>query len=163
MILFRPVGIEELRLIHASGMREFPPRLPEQPIFYPVLNEEYARQIAREWNCTSGSRTGFVMRFAIGDDFAAQYERRVVGSRIHEELWVPAEDLAELNRRIDGAIDVIAAYFGVGWGGLTAEPLERAGMLEELAARASDRGDLALRATLAEAAAQLRGCAPRRA
>lgn len=44
--LYRPVGPNELKLIAASGYREFPPRLPEQPIFYPVLNEEYARQIS---------------------------------------------------------------------------------------------------------------------
>ena len=44
--LYRPVGAEELRLIEASGMRAFPPRLPEQPIFYPVTNEAYAVQIA---------------------------------------------------------------------------------------------------------------------
>ena len=48
--LFRPVGPKELALIAASGYRQFPPRLPEQPIFYPVLNEEYTRQIARDWN-----------------------------------------------------------------------------------------------------------------
>ena len=43
-ILYRPVGPKELALIAASGHREFPPRLPGQPIFYPVLNEEYARR-----------------------------------------------------------------------------------------------------------------------
>ncbi len=37
MILYRPVGMDELRLIYGAGMRSFPPRLPEQPIFYPVL------------------------------------------------------------------------------------------------------------------------------
>lgn len=36
-ILYRPVGAKELDLIAASGYREFPPRLPEQPIFYPVI------------------------------------------------------------------------------------------------------------------------------
>ena len=49
-ILYRPVGTEELDLIRASGFSAFPPRLPEQPIFYPVLTEEYAVQIARDWN-----------------------------------------------------------------------------------------------------------------
>jgi hypothetical protein len=41
-ILYRPAGPKELALIAASGCRRFPPRLPEQPIFYPVLNEDYA-------------------------------------------------------------------------------------------------------------------------
>ncbi len=45
--LYRPVGPAELDLIEATGWRKFPPRLPEQPIFYPVLNEEYAAQIAQ--------------------------------------------------------------------------------------------------------------------
>jgi hypothetical protein len=52
-VLFRPVGEKELRLIAESGYKAFPSRLPGQPIFYPVLNEEYARQIARDWNATA--------------------------------------------------------------------------------------------------------------
>ena len=39
-VLSRPVGGNELRLIAESGFRSFPPPLPGQPIFYPVLNEE---------------------------------------------------------------------------------------------------------------------------
>jgi hypothetical protein len=35
--LYRPVGKKELELIRASGFRAFPPRLPGQPFFYPVL------------------------------------------------------------------------------------------------------------------------------
>ena len=46
--LWRPAGPEELALVEASGWREWPPRLPGQPIFYPVLNEEYAAMIARD-------------------------------------------------------------------------------------------------------------------
>ena len=48
VVLFRPVGPEEPKLIEAAEFRAFPPRLPEQPIFYPVLGEEYAVKIARE-------------------------------------------------------------------------------------------------------------------
>ena len=50
MILYRPVGTKELSLIAESGYTRFPPRLPEQPIFYPVLNKEYAVEIASGWN-----------------------------------------------------------------------------------------------------------------
>jgi len=50
LTLYRPVGPKELAPIEASGWKEFPPRLPGQPIFYPVTNEEYATQIARDWN-----------------------------------------------------------------------------------------------------------------
>ena len=46
MTLYRPVGLNELDLIAQSGYRRFPPRLPEQPIFYPVCNEGYAVESA---------------------------------------------------------------------------------------------------------------------
>lgn len=107
--LYRPVGPKELALIVASGFRGFPPRLPQQPIFYPVLNEEYARQIARDWN-VKDSGAGYVTRFAVRSEFLAKYPVQKVGSVIHQELWIPAEDLAEMNRNIFGLIEVIAEY-----------------------------------------------------
>ena len=112
MDLFRPVGLEELRLIYEAGMRSFPPRLPDQPIFYPVTNEGYATQIARDWNTKSGTKAGFVTKFSVGDDYASKFERRVVGAKEHEELWVPAEELTELNAHIEGRIEVTRAFFG---------------------------------------------------
>ena len=108
-ILYRPVGPKELELMAASGFREFPPRLPEQPIFYPVLNEEYARQIARECNVPA-SGAGFVTRFAVRKDFLERYAERQVGTSVHREVWIPAEDLAEMNRNIVGLIEVVARY-----------------------------------------------------
>jgi len=108
-ILYRPVGPEELRLIAASGYREFPLRLPEQPIFYPVLNEEYARQIARDWN-VSASGAGFVTRFAVRNEFLTRYSAQTVGTTVHQELWIPAEDLVEMNRKIVGLIEVVASF-----------------------------------------------------
>jgi hypothetical protein len=112
MQLYRPVGLIELQRIYESGMQAFPPRLPEQPIFYPVLNFAYATQIAREWNTKSHSFAGYVTEFTVDDPYVAQFERRIVGGRIHEELWVPAEQLAEFNQHIVGRIAVSAAYFG---------------------------------------------------
>jgi hypothetical protein len=44
--LFRPTGPEEHALLVANGFTAWPPRLPEQPIFYPVTNEAYAVEIA---------------------------------------------------------------------------------------------------------------------
>lgn len=117
MILFRPVGLEELRLLYETGMRAFPPRLPDQPIFYPVTNEGYAAQIARDWNTKSGTQGGFVTRFAIADDYVARFERRIVGAKEHEELWVPAIDLPEFNSRIEGLVDVVAAFYGDAYAG----------------------------------------------
>lgn len=108
------MGAKELALIEASGWTAFPPRLPEQPIFYPVTNETYARQIARDWNTRrNDDRRDYVLRFAVRHDVADTYERRVVGGREHEELWVPAEQLETFNAAIIGPIELIAEY-GVG-------------------------------------------------
>ena len=108
-ILYRPVGPKELALIAASGFREFPPRLPEQPIFYPVLNEDYARQIARDWN-VKDSGVGYVTRFAVRSDFLAKYQVQKVGSVVHKEFWIPAEELDAFNRNIVGLIEVAAEF-----------------------------------------------------
>jgi hypothetical protein len=108
-ILHRPVGPRELALIVASGYREFPPRLPEQPIFYPVLNEDYARQIARDWNVRD-SGSGYVTRCAVRSEFLARYRAQTVGATSHRELWVPAAELADFNANIVGLIEVIAEF-----------------------------------------------------
>jgi hypothetical protein len=107
--LFRPVGPKELELIAESGFREFPPRLPDQPIFYPVLNEEYATQIARDWNVPA-SGVGYVTRFEVTRTFLSRFPIQTVGSSIHRELWIPAEELAEMNRNIVGVIEVISEF-----------------------------------------------------
>lgn len=124
MKLFRPVGIKELELIKQSGMRKFPPRLPEQPIFYPVLNVEYARQIAQEWNTKSAPGfAGFVTEFDVNDDYISTFEVQTVGSSIHKELWVAAEELDEFNSYIIGDIKVIEAYYGENYQGSKCEAL----------------------------------------
>src|SRR2546421_4785868 len=99
--LYRPVGPKELALIQASAYREFPPRLPGQPIFYPVLNEEYAIQIARDWNAkNSGTGVGIVTKFRVKTAYLSKFEIHTVGARIHQEYWIPAAKLAEFNRNI---------------------------------------------------------------
>lgn len=109
--LFRPVGTAELKLIEASGWTAFPPRLPDQPIFYPVTNEGYARQIARDWNVKyNDDHRGYVTEFDVQADFANRYDRQIVGGREHEELWVPAEELGAFNAAIVGPIRLIASY-----------------------------------------------------
>jgi hypothetical protein len=109
VILYRPVGPAELALIETSGFAAFPSRLPEQPIFYPVLNEDYAAQIAREWNVPS-SGSGFVTRFAVKASFLSRFETRTVGSSVHQELWIPAEELDEMNANIVGPIEVTQEF-----------------------------------------------------
>jgi hypothetical protein len=110
VVLFRPVGANELKLIEEAGFHGFPPRLPEQPIFYPVTNQSYAEQIARDWNTRFGSTKGFVTRFKVKRSFLDQFDRKTVGSREHEEYWIPAERLDEFNRNIVGLIEVIAEF-----------------------------------------------------
>lgn len=110
-VLFRPVGQKELDLIKESGYTRFPPRLPEQPIFYPVLNEGYATQIARDWNAKyNAERCGYVTRFSVRASFLRQYQMQTVGASEHQEYWIPAEDLDEFNRNIVGKIEVIAEF-----------------------------------------------------
>ncbi|HEX6776712.1 MAG TPA: hypothetical protein VF099_00850 [Ktedonobacterales bacterium] len=109
-VLYRPVGNKELALIRESGYTAFPPRLFYQPIFYPVLNEEYATQIARDWNARNGN-TGYVTRFQVRADYISRYKVQTVGlSSIYQEYWMPAEELDEFNRNIVGKIEVIATF-----------------------------------------------------
>ena len=109
--LYRPTGSRELTLVRESGMRAWPPRLPEQPIFYPVTNAEYAAQIARDWNSTSGpDYLGYVTAFRVRASFLAEYPIQTVGSRVHQEYWIPAEDLDAFNDNLVGPIEVIAVF-----------------------------------------------------
>ena len=109
--LFRPVGQKELDLIRESDFTAFPPRLPEQPIFYPVLNEPYAAQIAREWNAKHNEeKVGYVTRFHVKNDYLQRHKIHTVGGAEHQEYWIPAEELAEFNQNIVGPIEVVAEY-----------------------------------------------------
>ena len=109
LTLWRPVGATELELIRQSGMRAFPPRLPEQPIFYPVLTEDYAVKIARDWNVRD-SGAGHVTRFAVRRDFLDAYEVQDAGGRAHREYWIPAEQLDAFNAAIVGEIIVTQSF-----------------------------------------------------
>ena len=112
VVLYRPIGQAEHDLIAATGFRAFPPRLAHQPIFYPVLSEEYATQIARDWNTKdpASGYVGYVARFTIRADFLANYETKAVGSSEHQEYWIPAEDLAAFNAHIIGPIEVVSQF-----------------------------------------------------
>ena len=84
--------------IRKSSFRKFPPRLPEQPIFYVVLTPEYAVQIAKDWN-TRDERSGFagyVTRFRVRADYLKKYAIRTVGGRIHREYWIPAQAIDKI-------------------------------------------------------------------
>ena len=107
--LYRPVGPAELDLIKASAWRRFPPRLPEQPIFYPVLNEEYATEITQKWNVQQYG-IGYVVRFRMQSDYLEKFPVQIVGDKIHEELWIPAEEMDDFNARIVGTVEMIAKF-----------------------------------------------------
>jgi hypothetical protein len=107
--LYRPTGPTELALVEASGWLAWPPRLPEQPIFYPVMNEWYATKIAREWNVPYAG-VGFVREFDVDAEYLERFAVQQVGGRDVLELWVPAEELEEFNAHIVGGIRLVARY-----------------------------------------------------
>ena len=109
MRLYRPVGQAEYDLIAQSGFTAYPPRFPEQPIFYPVLNERYAREIAEKWNkrYADSQYTGFVTTFEIDDAYISQFPVQTVGASYHQELWIPAEELENFNHHIIGTISIL--------------------------------------------------------
>ena len=88
MILYRPAGLKELVLVRNTDWRAWPPRLPDQPIFYPVITQNYAEKIARDWNSVrpAPDNLGFVTRFEISPEMAAKYPVQQAGGRAHEEL-----------------------------------------------------------------------------
>ena len=110
--LYRPVGQKELDLIRDSGYTAFPPRLAHQPIFYPVANEDYAVQIARDWNTRddASGNSGYVTRFRVCTSFVDRYPLQTAGARMHQEYWIPAEDQDAFNRNIVGRIEVVQEF-----------------------------------------------------
>ena len=107
--LWRPTGPEEIELVRASGSLRWPPRLPDQPIFYSVLNQDYATRIARDWN-VKASGVGFVTRFRVRKSFLDRYDVQQVGGETILEYWIPAEDLEDLNDNIVGTIEEVARF-----------------------------------------------------
>jgi hypothetical protein len=112
--LYRPVGLREMELISQSNYTKFPPRLDWQPIFYPVMNQEYAEQIAREWNTSDefSGYIGIVTSFEVNEEYIRQFDVQNVGDKNHNELWIPSEELDKFNDNIVVDIKIINAFFG---------------------------------------------------
>lgn len=73
------------------------------------MNEEYAIQIARDWNFPAlGS--GFVTRFSLRKEFIDKFEIQNVGGEIHNEPWIPAEQIEQFNENIVGYIEVTKEF-----------------------------------------------------
>lgn len=111
LTLWRPTGQAELDLVAASGWRAWPPRLDDQPIFYPVLNRWYATKIAREWSVPAEG-VGYVTRFDVQRSYLDRYEVQQAGGRDVLEYWIPAEELGDFNAHIVGVIVEEADYRG---------------------------------------------------
>lgn len=112
MILFRPTGQKEAAILFQSDISKWPPRLADQPTFYPVLNQPYATQIARDWKTQFDEFVGYVTRFEVDNDYVSQFPIEKVGGREHLELWVPAEDLEAFNRNLRSRIEVLESFVG---------------------------------------------------
>lgn len=112
--LYRPVGQKEFDLIKESGFKRFPPRLEWQPIFYPVMSAEYAEQIASKWNTEDefSGYAGHVLSFDLPEEFLKKYPIQNVGGELHNELWVPAEELEDFNNQIVGSIKLLRSFYG---------------------------------------------------
>jgi hypothetical protein len=112
IVLFRPVGQKELDLIRESGWKRFPTRLPAHPFFYPVLTEDYAISIARDWNTKdpNSGYAGYVLRFRVLRAHIDRHQPHEAGGSKCREYWIPAEDLAEFNDNIVGTIEVLHEF-----------------------------------------------------
>jgi hypothetical protein len=101
--LSRPIGEIAVELTGESGRHAFPPRLPEQPFFRPVLNEVHRNQIARSWS-TRRWGIGYVTNFKVDSESLRQFPLQRAGTRIPQQSWIRAEELEEFNRHIVGSI-----------------------------------------------------------
>ena len=117
--LYRPIGQLELDLIKKAGCKAFPPRLSWQPIFYPVLDYDYACSIANEWNTNdeANGNVGYVTQFDIPVEYFETFQVQNVGAKNHNELWIPAEELEYFNSQIVGEIKIIKAFYGQNYNG----------------------------------------------
>ncbi|MFE0510741.1 hypothetical protein [Streptomyces sp. NPDC058964] len=107
--LWRPTGPRELDPVHELDRRAWPPRPPEQPVFRPVLNEDYAIRIARDWNVKRDG-AGFGTRFDVDSEFAGRCPVQLAGGETIVEPWVPAEELDEFNAHTVGTIRVVHEF-----------------------------------------------------
>lgn len=112
--LYRPVGLKELILMLENKLTQFPPRLYWQPIFYPVLNFQYAFEIATKWNFDdeNSGYSGFVTAFEIDKTYIERFEIQNVGGEHHNELWIPAEELENFNQNIQKPIQIEGCFYG---------------------------------------------------
>ena len=100
MILYRPVGTKELELIKQSEYTKYPARLPEQSIFYPVLNAKY-----------NDDHKGYVTKFEIDDEYFQHFDIHTVGASYQQEIWVLAQAMEKMHQHMIGKIQVICEIY----------------------------------------------------
>ncbi|NVJ13315.1 hypothetical protein [Myxococcus sp. AM010] len=100
--LYRPIGLKEAELILDSDCSAFPPRLPDQPIFYPVMNAEYARQIARDRDTpdAGSGHASSVTAFDVDTAYASRFPVRFTDAWYGPEYRGPDTTLGPLERQI---------------------------------------------------------------
>ncbi len=104
-----PTGPQELALVAASRWWPWPPRLPDQLVLCPVLNEDYATRIARDCN-VKASGAGHGTRFQAYASFLDHYPVPHVRGKPILKYWIPAADLPARNDAIVGRIDLVASF-----------------------------------------------------
>lgn len=92
-------------MVLKNQYKKWPPRLPEQPIFYPVTNVQYAKEV-NLWNVQQFGK-GYITKFLVKKAFMNSYSIQKVGGKHHTEWWIPAQDLEKLNDNIVGLIEII--------------------------------------------------------
>jgi hypothetical protein len=111
MKLFRSVGEKEFRIIQQRGFKSFPARLPGQPVFHPVLNKQYAMELAAKHNAADiSSYRNYVLEFEVDDDYISWFDVETKGAEYRQEYDIPAEQLDEFNSHINGLISVVGVY-----------------------------------------------------
>ena len=51
-----------------------------------------------------------MLRFEVRKSFLDRFQRKTVGARRHEEFWIPADQVDEMNDNIVGTIELVATY-----------------------------------------------------
>jgi hypothetical protein len=112
VVLYRPVGQSELDAIRASDRQAFPPRESGQQMFCPLLTEEDAIRIARDWNAHDArcGYAGYVVKFRVSSAHLKRFEVNALGRKDGREHWIPSKDLGDFNSHIVGPIEVIHEF-----------------------------------------------------
>jgi hypothetical protein len=113
VVLFRPIGCQELELIEKSGFTQFPPQAFSPAYLLSSSEPRVRRKVARDWNTKDADSgyMGYVTRFRVRRDYLSKYPVQLVGARsVHEEYWIPAEDLEQFNENLVGLIEIIASF-----------------------------------------------------